>query len=112
MVLFVSLSAIADKSPAASWPFDQGKGPDRIQGYHKFVPGIAGTGLRFDGQTTSVVRAARFEQHQLNVIHLIGKVTHIWKNLIGDDIGGGSQAKSRWRNYQFKFLHDAFQPLL
>ena len=58
MVLFVSLSAIADKSPAASWPFDQGKGPDRIQGYHKFVAGIAGTGLRFDGQTTSVVRAA------------------------------------------------------
>jgi hypothetical protein len=57
-VLFVSLALAADRPPAATWTFDQGKGSDQVQGYHKFVPGVAGTGLRFDGQTTSVVRAA------------------------------------------------------
>ena len=57
-VLLVSLSLAAGKSPVASWTFDRAKAGDPIQGYSKFVPGISGTGLRFDGQTTSVVRAA------------------------------------------------------
>ena len=57
-LFFLSLASAAEKPPLASWPFDPGKNPDRILGYHKYVPGIVGTGLRFDGQTTSVVRAA------------------------------------------------------
>jgi len=56
--LLVSLSLAAGKSPVASWTFDRAKGGDPILGYSKFVPGVSGTGLRFDGQTTSVVRAA------------------------------------------------------
>ena len=57
-LFFVTLSSAAEKPPLASWPFEQGKSPDRILGYHKSVPGVVGAGLRFDGQTTSVVRAA------------------------------------------------------
>jgi len=57
-LLLLSLSLAAGKAPVASWNFDRAKGGDPIQGYSKFVPGISGTGLRFDGQTTSVVRAA------------------------------------------------------
>jgi hypothetical protein len=47
-----------DKPPVASWSFDKGSGADEIRGFRKFVPGIAGQSLRFDGQTTSLVRAA------------------------------------------------------
>ena len=35
-----------------------GRTGDELQGFHKFVDGVAGKALRFDGQTTSVVRAA------------------------------------------------------
>ena len=48
----------SERPPAASWSFDRPGGTDEIRGFQKFVPGIAGQGLRFDGQTTAVVRAA------------------------------------------------------
>jgi hypothetical protein len=48
----------ADRTPVASWSFDQGPGGDEVRGYHKFVNGVAGQALRLDGQTTVVVRAA------------------------------------------------------
>jgi hypothetical protein len=47
-----------DRPPVASWSFDQGAGSDGIRGYHRFVPGVAGRALRFDGQTTVVVHPA------------------------------------------------------
>ena len=47
-----------DKPPVASWSFDTGGRADEIRGFRKFVPGVAGQGLRFDGQTTTVVRPA------------------------------------------------------
>mgnify|MGYP006268713615 CR=1 FL=1 len=56
--LFASLASAAEKPFLASWTFDQGTNSDKTLGYFKFVPGVVGTGLRFDGQTTSVVRAA------------------------------------------------------
>ncbi len=52
----------------AKWSFEQADNPlardsaarvdDKIEGFYRFVPGVAGTGLRFDGYTTQVVRAA------------------------------------------------------
>ena len=48
----------ADRPPVALWPFDRGAGGDEIRGYHSFVDGVAGQALRFDGQTTVVVRPA------------------------------------------------------
>jgi hypothetical protein len=50
--------AAAERAPVASWSFDGDMGADVIRGFHKFVTGPAGDGLRFDGQTTVVVRAA------------------------------------------------------
>ena len=48
----------ADRPPVASWSFDQGAAGDELRGFHKFVDGVAGKALRFDGQTTAVVRPA------------------------------------------------------
>jgi hypothetical protein len=56
-LLAISLAA-AERTPVASWSFDGDMGADIIRGFRKFVPGTAGDGLRFDGQTTVVVRAA------------------------------------------------------
>jgi hypothetical protein len=47
----------ADRPPVVSWSFD-GPGSDEVRGFHKFVDGVAGKALRFDGQTTAVVRPA------------------------------------------------------
>jgi hypothetical protein len=48
----------ADKPAAASWSFEADGGSDVIRGFQKFVAGVSGRALRFDGQTTVVVRAA------------------------------------------------------
>jgi len=56
-----------DPTPVARWAFDDGAAArsaldaatgvrDAIEGHFKFVPGISGTGLRFDGYTTCVIR--------------------------------------------------------
>ncbi len=47
----------AERLPVASWSFD-GPGSDAIRGFHKTVDGVTGQALRFDGQTTAVVRSA------------------------------------------------------
>jgi len=59
----------ADNGPVAWWKFDEGKGKtaadsvsqvkDRIRGNFKFVQGVRGTALKFDGFATSVVRRAK-----------------------------------------------------
>jgi hypothetical protein len=54
----VSASLAASRIPVATWSFDGDSGIDVIRGFHRFVEGMAGAGLRFDGQTTVVVRAA------------------------------------------------------
>ena len=56
--LLASVAFAADRPPVASWPFDQGVSGDEVRGYHKYVDGVVGRALRFDGQTTVVVRAA------------------------------------------------------
>jgi hypothetical protein len=48
----------ADRPPVASWSFDPSAAGDELRGFHKFVDGVAGKALRFDGQTTAVVRPA------------------------------------------------------
>jgi len=47
----------AERVPVAAWSFD-GPETDEVRGFHRPAPGTAGNGLRFDGQTTVVVRAA------------------------------------------------------
>ena len=56
-LLGISLTA-AEKKPIASWSFDPGLGRDEVRGFQKTVDGVAGQALRFDGQTTAVVRPA------------------------------------------------------
>jgi hypothetical protein len=63
-VLFAQQAA-----PVAQWSFDKNPGnttrdsiagiSDRIEGYGDYVPGVSGTGLRFDGYTTGVVREGK-----------------------------------------------------
>jgi len=55
--ILVSSLFAEDRVPIASWLFD-GPGTDEVRGFHKFVDGVAGKALRFDGQTTTVVRSA------------------------------------------------------
>jgi len=55
--ILVSSLFAEDRVPIASWSFD-GPGTDEVRGFHKFVDGVAGKALRFDGQTTTVVRSA------------------------------------------------------
>jgi len=56
-LLGISLTAV-EKIPIASWSFDQASGGDEVRGFQKIVDGVAGKALRFDGQTTAVVRPA------------------------------------------------------
>ena len=58
VLLLASAPLGAQRAPVASWSFEQGKDADEIRGFHTFVPGVAGTGLRVDGQTTTVIRKA------------------------------------------------------
>ncbi|MBM3309980.1 MAG: LamG domain-containing protein [Candidatus Aminicenantes bacterium] len=46
-----------DEAPASHWTFDAGS-KETVEGRFQFVPGVAGTGLKFDGYTTRVVRKA------------------------------------------------------
>jgi hypothetical protein len=57
LVIF-GLAPAAERPAAASWSFDRMSGADDIRGFRKFVPGVAGNGLRFDGQTTALIRRA------------------------------------------------------
>jgi hypothetical protein len=57
----------------AHWSFDEthmatthdsaGATDDKIDGFSKYVPGVAGTGLRFDGYTTGVIRPGKSAPH-------------------------------------------------
>ncbi len=66
--LFSGRASAQDPGLVARWSFERADNPltrdsaagvnDKIEGFYKFVPGVAGTGLRFDGYTTQVIRAA------------------------------------------------------
>ncbi len=76
MILFSSLTltllsgrAFAqDQGLVARWSFEEAATPitrdtaggveDKVEGFYKYVPGVNGTGLRFDGYTTHVIRTA------------------------------------------------------
>ena len=58
VLLLASAPLGAQRAPVANWSFEQGGDGDEIRGFRSFVPGVAGTGLRFDGQTTTVIRKA------------------------------------------------------
>ena len=57
-----------DQGLVAKWSFEEVATPtahdtatgldDAVDGFYKYVPGVSGTGLRFDGYTTQVTRAA------------------------------------------------------
>jgi len=58
--------AAQDSGPVSHWTFDEESGPtvldkaahikDAVEGLFKFPPGVFGTGLKFDGYTTRVIR--------------------------------------------------------
>jgi len=58
-----------DPGLVARWTFDEAAAPtvfdsvaglkDAIEGHFKFVPGVSGSGLKFDGYTTRVIRKGR-----------------------------------------------------
>ena len=53
----------------AKWSFDETAGrvtrdsasgtEDKVEGFIKYLPGVSGSGLRFDGYTTGVTREAK-----------------------------------------------------
>jgi hypothetical protein len=77
VILFFSLTLTGfsgvglgqEQGLVAKWSFDEAATPvthesvggidDKVGGFYKYVPGVAGTGLRLDGYTTLVRRAAR-----------------------------------------------------
>ncbi len=58
LVLLACTAFGADKTEVATWSFEPGRDADSTLGFRRFVPGVSGRGLRFDGQTTTVVRPA------------------------------------------------------
>src|SRR5216683_6098334 len=66
MVLSDTLSLAQGVKPLAQWRFNESQGPatqddaggaaDNIAGLYKFVRGVAGNALQFDGYTTSIQR--------------------------------------------------------
>ena len=69
VIMLVAVGAFAqDTGPAAQWSFDNAPNSsvrdpvsgveDKVGGFYKYVPGVSGNGLRFDGYTTSIVRKA------------------------------------------------------
>ena len=63
LVLLACPALTADTTPIATWSFEKGADADAIVGLSEYVRGVAGTGLRFDGQTTAVVRPASKAPH-------------------------------------------------
>lgn len=68
IVLLVCSGFASGDSPAAWWKFDEGSGnvamdcigqiEDKIEGEFKYVAGVSGKAIRFDGYTTVIVREA------------------------------------------------------
>jgi hypothetical protein len=81
IILFSSLTltfspggaSAQDQGLVARWSFDEAATPvtrdtmsgveDKVEGFYKYVPGVTGTGLRFDGYTTQVIRAGEKAPH-------------------------------------------------
>ena len=81
IILFSSLTltfspggaSAQDQGLVAKWSFDEAATPvtrdttsgveDKVEGFYKYVPGVTGTGLRFDGYTTQVIRAGEKAPH-------------------------------------------------
>jgi hypothetical protein len=68
--LFPGLDLFAqDDSLVAKWSFDETSNrltrdsvsgiQDKVEGFFKYVPGVSGTGMRFDGYTTGVIREGK-----------------------------------------------------
>ena len=69
LLIFTGGASAQDPGLVARWSFEQADNPlardsaagvdDKIEGFYKFVPAVAGTRLRFDGYTTQVICAAQ-----------------------------------------------------
>ena len=57
LILSFALSGVLT-AHVASWSWERVAAPDRLEGFHRFAPGIAGQALRSDGQTTRLIRPA------------------------------------------------------
>ena len=52
------LTIAAGAQTPAVWSFESIEAGDSLRGLYRYLPGVSGQALRFDGQTTHVVRAA------------------------------------------------------
>src|ERR1039458_7208769 len=69
MILIPGGVFAGERGPVARWSFDNATGPivrdpasgteDKVQGFYKYVAGVSGNGIRFDGYTTSRPSRAR-----------------------------------------------------
>src|SRR5271157_1543374 len=68
LTVFPGRAIAQDQGLVAKWSFESVATPtthdtasgvdDKVEGFYKYVPGVTGTGLRFDGYTTQVIRMA------------------------------------------------------
>lgn len=75
LTLFPAGAFAQDQGLVAEWSFEEVATPtardiasgveDKVAGFYKYVPGVTGMGLRFDGYTTQVIRTAE-KAPQLN----------------------------------------------
>ncbi|MGA2152197.1 MAG: LamG domain-containing protein, partial [Geobacteraceae bacterium] len=75
LTLFPAGAFAQDQGLVAQWSFEEVATPtardiasgveDKVAGFYKYVPGVTGMGLRFDGYTTQVIRTAE-QAPQLN----------------------------------------------
>ena len=56
LLLLASFALGPATTSIATWSFEKGVDTDTILGVATYVPGVSGTGMRFDGQTTTIVR--------------------------------------------------------
>ena len=69
LMLITAAVRAQDQGLVAKWSFNEVVAPvahdsvsgvdDRVEGFYKYVPGVTGMGLRFDGYTTHIVREAK-----------------------------------------------------
>ena len=68
LTLLAARASAQNQGLVAKWSFEEAAEPitrdtvseveDKVEGFYKYVPGVAGAGMRFDGYTTHVIRAA------------------------------------------------------
>jgi hypothetical protein len=118
-VLLSSYSIAQNAGLAARWPFDEKNGTlahdsvrgvdDKITGIFKHVNGVSGEALRFDGETTSITRAASASPQTTNALTVeawVAVSTYPWNWVPIIDQSRGEEQRRGELGYSFGI--DAF----